>query len=122
GQRAVFGQVRTDFHGWGEGASSSYSAALHWPELSLEMPVEGLVGALSPEGAMKIAQARYAFRPTGVLNAHVSLRSTPKGPDVEVRLDEIRRASLELFGRRVDLVDAIGSIGISAPGGLTSTS
>jgi hypothetical protein len=108
--RPLFGQLRADFLSWGDDASASYSAALNWPDLPLAAPVETLIRALSPAAADQMAGARAQFRPDGLLSAQVAVQSTPDGPAVEVRLDDVRNASFDLFGVRAQLEDVLGAM------------
>jgi hypothetical protein len=107
-ERPIFGRLRADFLSWGDDASASYSGTLSWPDLPLAAPIETLVRTLSPAVAEQIASARAEYKPDGLLSAHVAVESTPDGPGVEVRLDDIRLASFSLFGLRAQIQDAVG--------------
>ncbi|MGP1345599.1 MAG: hypothetical protein ACTS3F_02880 [Phycisphaerales bacterium] len=94
-----------------EGASIALD--LRTERLDLERPIEGLVLAFVPDMDELFGELRSRHAPRGTVDLDALVRLDGGALDYLLTLDGFAEAGLELFGRRVSLVDPEGSVAVT---------
>ena len=106
--------------GGGEGGASgwTYTGTLWANGVSLALPIEDVLGLLSPSGRERLAQIRARRRPAGVIDARMDVSGRAGSmPDTTARISNLRGVSVDALGGRIALDRAAGNVSLRRAGG-----